>query len=89
MDSIFREEKQLPRRSDPSAKEVEILQLFQLRADRVSARGLVPACVQDIRFAADLTVFNILLPRSRRRIYAGFIPFTTSGALIACVHDRS
>jgi hypothetical protein len=42
--------------------------------------------MQDVWLAAHLAVFNIFLAGSRRGIHAGFIPFATPGALIACVH---
>ena len=45
--------------------------------------------MQDVWLAAHLAVFNIFLAGSRRGIHAGFIPFATPGALIACVHRFS
>jgi hypothetical protein len=44
--------------------------------------------MEDVWLTAHLAVFNVLLSHSGRGINAGFIPFTTSGALEACGHDR-
>jgi hypothetical protein len=63
-------------------------QLFQFRADRILACRHVPAYLQDIRFAAYLAVFDILLPHASGRIHTGFIPLATSCALKAGCHDR-
>jgi len=89
MENIFQEEKQLSgSRSHPSPKKLS-LSALQFRADRVFTCRHVPAYVQDIWLAAHLAIFNIFLARSRRGIYAGFIPFATPSALIACVHRLS
>lgn len=63
-------------------------QLFQLRADRIFARRHVPAYLQNIRFAANLAVFDVLLSHAGRRVHAGFIPFAASGTLKARGHDH-
>jgi len=61
-------------------------QLFQLRADRILARGDVPAYLQHIRLAAHLAVFDILLSHAGGRVHAGFIPLPASCALKARRH---
>jgi len=43
--------------------------------------------MQDIRLAANLAVFHVILARSGRRIDLCLIPFTAAGALETGKHD--
>jgi hypothetical protein len=45
--------------------------------------------MEHIGLAAHLAIFDIALPHSSGRIYAGFIPLTAACALKARLHDRS
>jgi len=63
------------------------IKLFQFGADHIFACRHVPAHLQDVRLAAYLAIFDILLPDSCGRIYAGFIPFATACALKSRCHD--
>lgn len=43
----------------------------------------MPFDAQQVRFAADLAVFDVALPRSHTGIDCGLIPLTASGTLEA------
>lgn len=69
------------------------IKLFQFRADRILACRRVPAHLKDIRLAAYLAVFNILLSHAGGGVHPGFIPLAASCALKArchvCLFDRT
>lgn len=57
--------------------------LFQFCYGHEHASGGVPGDMQDIRFAADLAIFNVALSLATRRIDGSLIPFPASGTLEA------
>ena len=60
---------------------------FQFCVDRIFGSRFIPGDIQDVRLAADLTVFHIALPRSSRRIDGSFIPLAATCALKTSRHE--
>src|SRR5208282_144094 len=60
--------------------------LLQCRRDEKLPRRRIIFHVQNIRFAADLAVFNVILPPAPRLIHGGNIPFAAAGTLKPCFH---
>jgi hypothetical protein len=63
--------------------------LLQLRGDEELLDFVIPRHAQDIRFAADLAVFHVLLTPSGGRVYVRSIPLTTACTLEASYHRNS
>ena len=55
--------------------------LFQLSANGIFTRRVIPTDVEHIRLAANLAVFDITLARAGSGVNLGFIPFTAAGTL--------
>jgi hypothetical protein len=61
--------------------------LFQFGADRKFLRRRIILNPQHIRFAADLAIFDIALPPSRKLIDAGTVPLAASRTLKTSFHQ--
>ena len=64
-----------PRRAFPER------QSFQLSANGEFPGRAVPSNVEDIRLAANLAIFHVLLRPAGGRLHRSFIPLSASGAL--------
>jgi hypothetical protein len=61
--------------------------LFQFRGNHKFILRSIVCDVKDVRFATDLTVFDIGLPPASRTIDRRLIPFATTRALKTITHQ--